>query len=240
MVCSSPFHLALTARERELVDGQNEAQWTCPKLAKLAVFCFSYASRTLSLRQARVLGLALTFPTAMPRYAAFLRGISPMNATMPQLKRCFEVAGFSEVRTILTSGNVVFDARAGAEAALERRAEDAMQQEMGRSFLTIVRSLDALRDLVSTDPYAGFELPDEAKRIATFLRAAPSPEPSLPLESNGARILRLEGREVFSAYVPNQRGAVFMTLIEKTFGQAVTTRTWETVKKVARRMPGEV
>jgi uncharacterized protein (DUF1697 family) len=163
-----------------------------------------------------------------------------MNATMPQLKRSFEMAGFTDVRTVLTSGNVVFDARVGAEAALERRAEEAMQQEMGRTFLTIVRSLDALRELVSTDPYAGFELPPEAKCVATFLRAAPNPKPSLPLESDGARILRLQAREVFSAYIPNQRGAVFMTLIEKTFGQAVTTRTWETVKKVARRMPGEV
>jgi len=31
---------------------------------------------------------------AMRRYAAFLRGVSPMNAKMPELKRCFEAAGF--------------------------------------------------------------------------------------------------------------------------------------------------
>jgi len=30
------------------------------------------------------------------------------------------------------------------------------------------------------------------------------------------------------------RGPAFMTLIERTFGQAVTTRTWDTVKKVAK------
>jgi hypothetical protein len=30
------------------------------------------------------------------------------------------------------------------------------------------------------------------------------------------------------------RGAVFMTMIERTFGKALTTRTWETVGKVAR------
>jgi hypothetical protein len=29
----------------------------------------------------------------------------------------------------------------------------------------------------------------------------------------------------FTAYVPSPRGAVFMTLIEKTFGTNVTTRT---------------
>jgi hypothetical protein len=42
------------------------------------------------------------------------------------------------------------------------------------------------------------------------------------------------GQEVFSAYVPSPRGPVFMTLIEKTFGKEVTTRTWDTVRKVAK------
>ena len=45
----------------------------------------------------------------MPRYVALLRGISPMNAKMPELKRCFEDAGFGNVKTLLSSGNVVFD-----------------------------------------------------------------------------------------------------------------------------------
>ena len=39
--------------------------------------------------------------------------------------------------------------------------------------------------------------------------------------------------QVFSAYVPGPRGPVFMTLIEKTFGTALTTRTWDTVRKCA-------
>jgi hypothetical protein len=32
------------------------------------------------------------------RYAAFLRGGSPKNAKMPELKRCFEAAGFKDVK----------------------------------------------------------------------------------------------------------------------------------------------
>jgi len=39
---------------------------------------------------------------------------------------------------------------------------------------------------------------------------------------------------VFSTYLPNPKGPVFMTLIEKTFGKDVTTRTWDTIAKVAR------
>ncbi len=42
----------------------------------------------------------------MPRYAAFLRGVGPMNAKMPELKQVFEAAGFTDVKTILASGNV--------------------------------------------------------------------------------------------------------------------------------------
>src|SRR5207253_11486494 len=56
----------------------------------------------------------------------------------------------------------------------------------------------------------------------------------LPIERDGARILCMTGREVFSAYLPTPKGPVFMVLLEKTFGKEVTTRTGETVAKVSR------
>ena len=167
----------------------------------------------------------------MPRYVAFLRGVSPVNAKMPELKRCFEEAGFSNVRTLLSSGNVAFDARATSEAALERRAEASMQESLGRAFYTIVRPAGALRDLVETDPYAAFALPANAKRVVSFLRESRGAALRFPIESGGARILSMVGREVFTAYVPGDKGPVFMALIEKAFGTEVTTRTWETVRK---------
>jgi uncharacterized protein (DUF1697 family) len=170
---------------------------------------------------------------AMRRYAAFLRGVSPMNAKMRDLKKCFEAAGFTDVKTVLSSGNVVFSARASPQASLERKVETAMTKHLGRRFLTIVRPLDALRRILASDPYGAFRLSPDAKRVVTFLRGRPRPKLELPIELDGARILCLQGSEIFSAYVPSPRGAVFMTLIEKTFGQEVTTRTWDTVKKVA-------
>ena len=171
----------------------------------------------------------------MALYAAFLRGVMPTNAKMADLKASFEAAGFGGVRTVLSSGNVVFDARAGSPASLERRAEAAMQERLGRSFLTIVRSIDELRSVLASDPYRGFPVPPHAKRVVTFFRGRPRPGATLPVKLDGARILCVRGGEAFSAYVrsPRARGAVFMALIEKTFGEEVTTRTWETVGKVA-------
>jgi len=169
----------------------------------------------------------------MPRYVAFLRGVMPTNAKMSELKRCFEEAGFTNVRTILASGNVVFDARSASEAALERRAEAAMQASLGRSFYTIVRPADTLRALLDSDPYAAFSVPADAKRVVSFLREPRKAKLALPLESDGARVLSMIDREIFTAYVKSDKGPVFMTLIEKAFGADVTTRTWDTVAKCA-------
>jgi uncharacterized protein (DUF1697 family) len=170
----------------------------------------------------------------MPRYAAFLRGVSPMNAKMPQLKAAFEAAGFTDVKTVLSSGNVVFDAPRASVTSHQREAEAAISKHLGRDFLTIVRPIDALRELLASDPYKGFRLAPGAKRIVTFLRGKPASGPALPIELDGARILAMRAGEVFTAYVPNPKGPVFMTLIEKTFGKELTTRTWDTVAKVAR------
>lgn len=170
----------------------------------------------------------------MPRFAAFLRGVMPTNAKMPALKAAFEAAGFTDVKTLLASGNVVFTARAGSIASLERKAEAAMLAQLGKSFLTIIRPVDALRELVAADPYKRFRLGPDAKRIVTFLREPPAQKLKLPIEWEKARILTMQGTEVFSSYERNPKGPLFMTLIEKTFGKAVTTRTWDTVAKAAR------
>ena len=174
----------------------------------------------------------------MPRYVAFLRGVSPMNLKMPDLKRCLEAAGFTGVKTVLASGNVVFTARATSEAALERKVEAAMSKRLGRAFYTIVRAADDLRELLERDPFAPWRAPANAKRVVTFLREPHNGKLALPIEVDGARILAVKGAEIFTVYTPSPRGPVFMALIEKTFGANVTTRTWDTVKKCVAAAQG--
>ena len=155
-----------------------------------------------------------------------------MNCKMPELAKAFEAAGFANVRTLLSSGNVVFDA-SGAERTVRRKAEAAMEEHLDQAFTAFVRPVDELQALLEADPYAKFKLGADAKRVVTFLPEAPAHVPRLPIELDHARILAVAGREAFSAYVPGDNGPVFMTLIEKTFGKDVTTRTWDTVRKAA-------
>ena len=170
----------------------------------------------------------------MPRYVALLRGVAPSNCRMPELKECFQAAGFEDVRTVLSSGNVAFSAPVTPPPELEQQAEQAMLASLGRSFPTIIRSSEYLQALVAGDPFAEFALPPEAKRVVTFLRRTDYPGLELPIERDGVRILKVAAAEAFTAYEPNPKGAVFMALLERTFGKDITTRTLGTIEKCAR------
>jgi uncharacterized protein (DUF1697 family) len=165
------------------------------------------------------------------RYAAFLRGVSPMNCRMAELAHAMEAAGFRDVKTVLSSGNVVFGAT-GTPRSIAKKAEAAMQEHLGRRFLTIVRAVGDLQAMLEADPYRGTRLPAGAKRVVTFLAQAPADVPRLPMKAEGAAMLQLQGLDLYSYYVPGPRGGAFMGVIEGAFGKDVTTRTWDTVRKV--------
>lgn len=169
----------------------------------------------------------------MSRHVAFLRGVSPMNLRMPDLQRALEAAGFTNVRTLLSSGNVAFDTRAGKLDAIARRVEQAMTDTLGRSFGVFVRTSAHLQALVDAQPFSAFDLPPGAKPVITFLRRPPPANLALPIEGEGAAVVASEGHEVLSYYVPGTKGPVFMNVLERTFGKDITTRTLDTVRRSA-------
>lgn len=171
----------------------------------------------------------------MPRHIALLRGVSPMNCRMPLLQRCLEEAGFSDVKTLLSSGNVAFSTpRSATPAALQKRVEKALLDGAGYGFMTVVRPAAHLRRLLDSDPFAGFDLPPGSKRVITFLREPEAaPVVALPVEWRDARILARLGGEVLCSYVPGDGAPGFMALLERRFGKSITTRTWETVARCA-------
>src|SRR4051812_25027750 len=101
------------------------------------------------------------------RYAAFLRGVSPMNCRMPELQRALEAAGFEDVKTLLSSGNAVLTAKKASNEAIQKRAEAAMKAHLGQAFTTFVRPIDELAALLASDPYKAFKLGADSKRIVT-------------------------------------------------------------------------
>src|ERR1700759_4910262 len=103
-------------------------------------------------------------------YAAFLRGVNVGGnhlVKMEDLRRIFEALGFSEVRTVLASGNVVFESGekdAGKLAALIRAG---LKNKLGHDVEIIVRAVEAIREIVAANPFAG--IASDAKCYVTFL-----------------------------------------------------------------------
>lgn len=110
----------------------------------------------------------------MTRYAAFLRGVNLGKRTVKSadLKAAFEDMGFAEVKTLLASGNVLFDARPGK--GLKAKIEAGLKERFGFEIGTVLRSIDELEAMVKADPFGGV-VESEAQKLHVTLFDAPIP-----------------------------------------------------------------
>ena len=90
----------------------------------------------------------------MTRYAAFLRGVNVggVNLKMADVAAAFEKAGFSSVRTILASGNVLLESRAGV-AAVRKKAESALREEFGYDAWVLAYDIASVRAISDAYPF---------------------------------------------------------------------------------------
>jgi uncharacterized protein (DUF1697 family) len=177
----------------------------------------------------------------MTEFVAFLRGINVGGrgmASMADLRASFEDAGFKDVRTIGSSGNVAFASASTDAGALAAKARAAMRKRLGMDVVVHVHRIEDIRTITSADPYAGFRFPKEWKKVVTFLGDGEAKtELRLPMEKEFTAILAIKDGAAFSVYGPNPKGALFMTVLEKAFGKDITTRTWDMLSKLSGNAP---
>jgi len=172
----------------------------------------------------------------MTEYVAFLRGINVGGhgaVKMEDLKKAFEDCSFNNVKTIATSGNVAFSS-ALAKAAVVREAQLVLEKRLGRQTPVHVRSRDELRRMVQADPYKEFSIPQDAKRVITFLDSPAKTALKLPLHQDGTSILCIQNSVAYSTYMRTSKGAAFMKVLERAFGKGITTRTWDMVCRIVK------
>lgn len=90
----------------------------------------------------------------MTRYAAFLRGVNVggVKLRMADVAATLTAAGFAGTRTVLASGNVVFDA-AGDPESLRARAEAALRADFGYAAWVLVYDIGHLQAIVDDYPF---------------------------------------------------------------------------------------
>lgn len=155
----------------------------------------------------------------MTTYVALLRGIMPMNPNMKgeRLRETFESLGFKNVRTVIASGNVVFESNTKDMRTLEAEIEKALPQQLGFTSTTIVRSKEELERLVAKDPFKGIEDKKPNYLIVTFFKDR---------KEELCTVI-----DIWTGKTPD-----FMRDIEKNHGKEITTRTWKTVHRILKKM----
>jgi len=175
----------------------------------------------------------------MATYIALLRAVNLGGATqiaMGALREECERLGFERVRSILQSGNLVFDSSLRDPARIERILEAGVAKDLRCTTEFFVRSASEWRALVAANPFPKEAVSDPGHLLVTVLKDPATPAGWTEL----ARAIVGRERVVGSArhgylYYPDGvgRSKVTALFIERYVGVRGTSRNWNTVGKLA-------
>src|SRR5438067_3362090 len=113
----------------------------------------------------------------MSIHVALLRGINVGGhnlIAMADLRNLLGDLGFTDVKSLLQSGNVVFKSARRTAAGLERLLETQTAERLGASADFIVRSASEWEEIVARNPFAKEAKDDPSHLLVMFLKTAPA------------------------------------------------------------------
>lgn len=168
--------------------------------------------------------------------AALLRGVNlgGRKVVMAELRAVCEAAGFTDVRTLIASGNLVLGAKERG-AKLEARLEKLILDGLGLKTEVFVRDLAQLDAIIAANPFKSFAKSSPNFLVVTFMRA---PASKAELKAMAAIAITGEewkqGKDCLYVKFPNGQGP--SKLKTPKLG---TARNWNTVLKLAAMLRGE-
>jgi uncharacterized protein (DUF1697 family) len=178
----------------------------------------------------------------MATYVALLRGINVGGnkmVAMAELRAALTKAGFSNVQTLLQSGNVILDAAASSPAKLESQLEAELKKRFSLEVEVHVRSAAELAAVIEANPFAAEAKRDPSHLLVTFYK---TPLDKAKVKAAGAAIdgperLHGDGRHLYMVF-PEGIGRSKATVVAgKMLGPGGTARNWNTVQKLAALAP---
>ena len=171
-------------------------------------------------------------------HIALLRGINVgghRSVGMTDLRNFLTKLGFDDVRSLLQSGNLVFDSRARIGAELERFLEAEALKRFALEIDFFVRAPEEWKSMIRQNPFRKEAELDPAHLVVMLLKSPPRAEDVAALQEgiSGPEIVQAKGRQLYAFY-PNGIGRSRLTnaVIERKLGRC-TGRNWNTVLKLA-------
>ena len=170
---------------------------------------------------------------------AFLRAVNVGGTgkiAMAELKSLAEDIGLADPKTLLQSGNLVFEAGGRPTAALEKLLEREIAKRFAIQPDVMVRTAQQLRAAMERNPFPKEATNDPARLHVHFLKSPIGVTAVASLNSaiRGREIVKGTGSEVF-IYFPDGAGNSKLTnaVIERHLGTRGTSRNWNTVTKLS-------
>ncbi|MEI9888241.1 MAG: DUF1697 domain-containing protein [Rhizomicrobium sp.] len=175
----------------------------------------------------------------MSRQAALLRAVNVGgNAKLAMADLCLAatVAGLKDVRPLLQSGNLVFEAGSRSAAASENLLQAVCAESFGLATDVHVRTAAEIASVQARNPFSAAARDDPSHLLVLFLKSAPpvSAFEALQVAIKGRESVHGDGRHAYIVY-PDGIGRSKLTLgvIERHLGTTATARNWNTVAKLA-------
>lgn len=174
------------------------------------------------------------------RYIALLRGVNVGRAkriAMADLRKLIEDLGYTEVRSVLNSGNVVFSGPPQAQAGVAAAIEEALVLKLGVAARTLVLDGEELAGIMEANPLLD-GAPDHA-RLVTFILSNPLSMPdtlqaieTLCRQDWHPGALALGERAVYVWCPDGILDSAAAAALGKLLGDATTSRNWSTLLKL--------
>ena len=174
----------------------------------------------------------------MPVYISLLRGINVGGSKvilMPDLKKVFENSGFSEVKTYIQSGNVVFQSEKKHPQELAGVIKGAIKSRFKFDVGVMVLVLDELEKMLEDNPFGEVRLKTGERIYLTVLSGKPAKEKvnELSKMKNGTDDVEIIDQTVYVVCRKGYAKSQFNNnAIEKVLCVNATTRNLETMKKL--------
>ncbi|WP_343671666.1 DUF1697 domain-containing protein [Paraburkholderia heleia] len=163
----------------------------------------------------------------MPVYIALLRAVNVGGTgklPMPELRGMCEALGFTQVRTYIASGNVVFESRL-AEASVKKKLEQSLETYAGNPVGVVVRTAAELAAVLQGNPFPA-AAPD--RTVAIFLDTPPPADAFDNVSGQQAEEFRLGEREIYVFY----KDGIGRSKLKIAAAKAGTARNMNTVAKL--------
>lgn len=174
----------------------------------------------------------------MASYIALLRGVNLAGhkmVAMADLRAMLADLGFTEPRSLLQSGNLIFTSRAQASARLELVLEREAERRLGLETQFHVRTAAEWQTIIKRNPFPDAARKDPGHLLVMCFKEAPAAKAVRALQAaiKGREVVRAIGRQAYFIY-PDGVGTSRLTtaLIDKTLGLRGTARNWNTVLKL--------